>query len=159
MPVLPLTSSENAPERPPLVLSILQNKCSRCRRGHMFKDPNPYHLRHVLDMNDHCPVCGQPLDIEVGFYFGTSYVSYALSIAVSAATFVAWWVLVGISAEDNRIFYWLGLNILLLVLLQPVFMRWARAAWLAFFVHYDPQWPTNPPKPLERVNESLKDAW
>ena len=34
-------------------------------------------------MNKECPVCGQPTEIEVGFYYGTSYVSYALTVALS----------------------------------------------------------------------------
>lgn len=125
----------------------------------MFKDPNAYHLGHILSMNEVCPVCKQPLDIEVGFYYGTSYVSYALSFAVSVATFIAWLLFIGISAQDNRVFYWLIANCVLLVLIQPLLMRWSRAIWLVFFVHYDPHWNTNPPRKLERTNDALKDAW
>ncbi len=110
----------------------------------MFKDPNPYHLGHILSMNEFCPVCGQPLDIEVGFYYGTSYVSYALAFAVSVATFVAWLLFVGVSAQDNRIFYWLIVNCVLLVLLQPPIMRLSRSIWLVFFVRYDPRLEDEP---------------
>lgn len=150
---------EDDQHKPNLIVSALSCKCPRCRRGNMFTDNNPYHLKRTMKMNDHCPVCRQPFDIEVGFYYGTSYVSYAFTIALSAATFVAWWVLIGFSLNDNRIFYWLGFNALLLIALQPVFMRIARSVWLAFFVYYDPEWRhREPPKP-ERVNESLKDAW
>ena len=35
-----------------------------------------------MDMNKECPVCGQPTEIEVGFYYGTGYVSYVLSILI-----------------------------------------------------------------------------
>lgn len=145
--------------KPLLLLSMAGNKCPRCRRGPMFSDPNPYHLGHILKMNETCPVCGQPFDIEVGFYFGTSYVSYAFALAVSVATFIAWWLLIGFSTQDNRIFYWLIGNCLLLVFLQPPFMRWARAVWLAFFVRYDPEWKVRPPRRLERDNDALKNAW
>ncbi|WP_204307124.1 hypothetical protein, partial [Klebsiella aerogenes] len=64
-------------------------------------------------MNAECPVCKQPTEIEVGFYYGTGYVSYALTIAITVATFVAWKVLIGLSfnIDDNRIFYWLGANV------------------------------------------------
>jgi hypothetical protein len=61
-------------------------------------------------MYDNCLVCEQRTEIEPGFYYGTSYVSYALTVAFSASTFVAWWVIIGLSTEDNRIFWWLSIN-------------------------------------------------
>jgi len=91
-------------------------------------------------MNEHCPRCGQKTEIEQGFYYGTGYVSYALTVAFSVATFVAWWVLIGISTDDNRIFWWMGTNAILLLLLQPYFMRLSRTVWLSFFVKYNGDW-------------------
>jgi hypothetical protein len=93
-------------------------------------------------MNERCPVCQQPTEIEVGFYYGTAYVSYALTVAFSAATFVAWWVLIGFSLEDGdyRVLYWGITNAVLLIALQPVFMRLSRSMWLSWFVKYDPNW-------------------
>lgn len=115
-------------------------KCPRCRRGPMFKDPNPFRklsLKHIFDMPEHCPECGQKYDMEVGFWYGTGYVSYALAVAVSVATFVAWLVLIGISINDNRIFWWLGINSVLLVVIQPWLMRLSRVIYIRFFVSYD----------------------
>jgi hypothetical protein len=125
----------------------------------MFENRNPWNLRQTMRMYRECPVCGQPLNIEVGFYYGSSYVSYGLSIAISAATFVAWWVLIGFSVYDNRFFWWMGINAAILILLQPYLMRLARTGWLAFFVRYDRNWRTNPPKPLERMNRDLENNW
>lgn len=93
-----------------------------------------------MKMYDNCPVCGQKFEIEVGFFYGTSYVSYALTVALSISTFVAWWVLIGFSTYDNRFFWWMGTNIALLIVLQPYLMRLSRAIWLSFFVRYDPNW-------------------
>lgn len=143
----------------PGVLNLLKCKCPRCREGNMFETQNPYNLKKCMKMNERCAVCGQPFDLEVGFYYGSSYISYALTIALSVATFVAWWVLIGFSLYDNRIFAWLTVNSLLLILLQPVLMRIARTGWLAFFVRYDAQWKTKAPKPVERTNDGLKNAW
>jgi uncharacterized protein (DUF983 family) len=123
---------------PSLLLSILQNKCSRCRQGHLYMDSHPYHLRTFMKMHETCPVCGQPFEIEPGFWYGTGFVSYALSVAVCVATFIAWKVLIGFSLHDNRLFWWMGLNGLLLVILQPVLMRLSRTIWLNFFVRYRP---------------------
>ena len=56
-------------------------------------------------MHKNCPECGQPTEIEVGFYYGTGYVSYALTVALSVASFVAWYVVIGMSVDDNRFFF------------------------------------------------------
>ena len=126
--------------KPNYFWSILTMKCPRCRRGLMFKDPNPYRkfkLSHIFDMYDNCRECGQKYDMEQGFWYGTGYVSYALAVALSAVTFVAWWILIGVSFNDNRVFYWLGINTFLLVVLQPWMMRLSRVIYLYFFVSYD----------------------
>lgn len=115
-------------------------KCPRCRRGNMFKNKNPYKrlkLSHIFDMYEHCPKCQQKFDLEPGFWYGTGYVSYALAVAISVATFIAWLVLIGVSTEDNRVFYWLGINAALLIILQPWLMRLSRVIYIRFFVKYD----------------------
>lgn len=112
-----------------------------------------------MRMPDTCAECGQYFDLEPGFYYGSSYVSYGLTVAFSVATFVAWAVLIGISSQDNRIFYWLITNGLLLAILQPYFMRLSRAIWLWIFVKYDREWNTRHAQKPERFNESQKNAW
>jgi len=97
-------------------------------------------------MNEHCPCCGQRMEIETGFYYGTGYVSYAITVAFSVSTFVAWYVIFGMSINDSRVFWWMGTNALLMILLQPWFMRLSRAIWLSFFVKYDPDWRSEIPE-------------
>jgi len=100
-----------------------------------------------------CPVCGQPTEKEPGFYYGTGYVSYALGVAISITTFIAWYVLIGMSVHDNRFFYWLIANALILVLSQPWLMRISRSIWISWFVKYDPDWKKHPIKKedIERI--------
>ena len=115
-------------------------RCPRCRRGDMFKNNNPYKklkLSSILDMHERCPVCNQKFDLEPGFWYGTGYVSYALVVLFSAITFVAWWIIIGISADDNRVLFWLLFNAVLIVILQPWFMRFSRVVYLNFFVKYN----------------------
>ncbi len=147
--------------KPSYILSVLANKCPRCRQGKLFKSSNAYAFRNsqYIQMNDKCPVCGQPTEIEVGFYYGTSYVSYAIGVAVSVATFAAWWVLLGISIYDNSLFWWLGFNGVLLIVLQPVLMRLARTLWLSWFVSYDRDWKTHPLDKPERIVEEHMGNW
>ena len=85
-------------------------------------------------------VCAQQTEIEEGFYYGTGYVSYAMAVAFSVSTFVAWWILIGMSVNDNRVFWWLGINAFLMLILQPYLMRLSRTIWLSIFVKYDATW-------------------
>ena len=134
------------------LFSILTNKCPRCREGKLFVTKNPYSLSNVTKMNEHCPVCGQPTEIEIGFYVGTGYVSYALTVALSVATLVAWWVLIGFSTEDNRFFYWMGFNAAFLIVLQPWLMRLSRSIWISWFVKFDRDWKNTIPECLRKNN-------
>ncbi|RXK83218.1 DUF983 domain-containing protein [Filimonas effusa] len=146
-------------DKKPGPLSLLKCKCPRCRTGNMFEGSNPWDLKKTMKMRKECPVCKQPFNLEVGFYYGSSYISYALTIALSVATFAAWWVLIGFSLDDNRIFYWLIFNGIFLLALQPYLMRLARTGWLAFFVRYDRNWRTNAPAKVERTNEAHESNW
>lgn len=140
--------------------AVMQCKCPRCRKGNMFKETNPYKLGSFMKMNETCPTCNQPMDIEPGFYYGTAYVSYALTVAFSVATFIAWWVIIGFSLNDGdyRVLYWGIMNAILMIFLQPVLMRFSRALWLSWFVKYDPDWKTNPisEETLARINRDVR---
>ncbi len=137
-------------DKPGYIWSLLRHKCARCRKGDMFQTRSSYDLKRFMKMNTYCPVCNQRMEIEVGFYYGTSYVSYAVTVAISVASFVAWWVLIGLSVHDNRFFWWLGINITMLILLQPYLQRLSRAIWLSFFVRYNPNWRMEKPDAVQR---------
>ena len=140
--------------------SSLSCRCPRCREGKLFKHPLSISIKKNLEMNTNCPVCGQDTQIEVGFYYGTSYVSYVLTVAISVATFVAWIVLIGMSTTDNRLFYWLGVNAVLLILLQPWLMRVSRSLWISWFVTHDRDWKVHQPDNVsERLNPEHGNNW
>jgi hypothetical protein len=112
-----------------------------------------------MKMNERCPVCGQPLDMEPGFYYGTNMVSYALAVLVSVASFIIWWATIGFSLQDSRFFWWIAVNAVLLVMLQPPLMRLSRTVWLAFFVPYSKNWAVGDIIEPERVNKDQKNNW
>lgn len=124
----------------------------------MFVNKKSYG-KGFMKMYDTCEVCGQHFELEIGFYYGSGYVSYGITVALSVATFLAWWAFIGVSYSDNRIFYWLVLNALLILALQPILMRLARVFWLAVFVKYDPDWRIHPAEIPERTNDALKNSW
>ena len=119
----------------------------------MFLHTNPWNLKKTLKMPEKCPECGQPFELEVGFWYGTGYVSYALTVVMSVASFVGWWILIGMSTEDNRLFWWLGINGVAMVLLQPWLMRLSRVIYLYFFVSYDPDYKLNSVKTFDYQSE------
>jgi hypothetical protein len=97
--------------------------------------------------------------MEPGFYYGTNLISYAMTVLICAFTFLAWWVLIGFSLHDQRFFYWILFNAILLILLQPPLMRVSRTVWLAFFVRYSPNWDKGDIVQPERVNKEQQHNW
>jgi endogenous inhibitor of DNA gyrase (YacG/DUF329 family) len=131
--------------KPGYYLTVLTNKCPRCREGFIYKDKSAYkNVLKCTKMVEKCPVCGQPTELEVGFYYGTGYVSYAVAVGVCIASFILWYVTIGFSLDDNRFFWWMGSNAVLLVLMQPILMRLSRTLWLSWFVKYDRDWKNHP---------------
>lgn len=150
---------QNDAPRRSYLSAVLGCRCPRCREGKLFKHPVTFRLKRNMQMHEKCPVCGQVTDIEVGFYYGTGYVSYVVALVVTALYFVLWWLVVGFSFSDNRFLYWIISNALLLVVLQPWLMRFARSLWLSWFVRYDPNWRNNRPDDYERIVEGQMNNW
>ena len=138
---------EETPE-PNLLWSVLSMHCPRCRRGNMFKTRNAYKrltLEHIFDMHENCTVCNQEFNLEPGFWYGTGYVSYGIVVVFSAISFLAWWLFIGISANDNRVVAWVISNSVLILLLQPWLMRISRVVYLYLFVKYNKNYDKDPP--------------
>src|SRR5436190_7974714 len=140
--------------------SVVGCRCPRCREGKLFKNPIGKNFKKFMAMNKECPVCGQPTELEVGFYYGTSYVSYALTVAFSLVSLMIWWLTIGLSTSDNRFFFWLGFNAVILILLQPWLMRISRSIWISWFVRYVPDWKEHQPVDVsERINADQANNW
>lgn len=104
-------------------------------------------------------MCGQPTDIEVGFYYGTGYVSYFIALLLTGVSFLLWFLIIGFSFSDNRFLYWVILNSITLLVSQPWLMRFARSLWLSMFVKYDPDWKDHKPDDPERINTEQMNNW
>jgi uncharacterized protein (DUF983 family) len=147
---------QKAPSR---IWGIVTNRCPHCREGKIFIKENAYDFKNNLKMHENCPVCKQPTEIEIGFYYGTGYVSYLVAVVLSGFTFMGWWLFIGISVDDNRILYWLALNSVLVIILQPLLMRFSRTLWLSFFVKYDPEWKDYEVNRYERIVKEQMNNW
>lgn len=125
-----------AENKPALLPSLLRMKCPNCRKGHMFCNKSIFPLDQLLDMPERCEVCGQKMELEVGFWYGTGYVSYGLSVGLFFFNLIWYWLIFGLSYEDYSIFYYLITSIVIVVLLQPLLMRYSRVLYLYMFVQY-----------------------
>jgi transposase-like protein len=71
-----------------ILIDIFQEKCPKCSKGHAFyKKGNPL-LFQMPRMHTNCPVCGHKFEKETGYFFGSMYVSYALTVAEMVAVFL-----------------------------------------------------------------------
>lgn len=101
-----------------------------------------------------CHCCGQPMEPEPGFYYGTGYMSYALACVILGFNVIWWWMFIGFSWEDNSLYILLGISIAMMILLQPWIMRISRTMYLAMFVKYDKNHPVlDPNEKIEILQE------
>jgi len=139
--------------------TVFACRCPRCREGKLFKNPLSLRMRLNMEMHSECPLCKQPTDIEVGFYYGTGYISYLICIAIVIASFLIWFLTIGFSFNDKRFLYWIIFICVLLAILQPWLMRFSRVLWLSFFVKYDPDWVLHKPEDGERIVKDQMNNW
>jgi len=125
--------SEKIPNR---FVSMAKMKCPSCYKGDMYSNKSIFPLKGLLDMPERCPVCNQKYEIEVGFWYGTGYVSYAISVGTIFAIAVMYALIVGFSWKDNSIYMFIGVMVSSLVVLQPWIMRYSRVLYLYVFVKY-----------------------
>ena len=115
---------------------LFSMKCPRCHEGELFVN-KWYRVFSGNKMVKQCSVCGQRTELEPGFYHGTGYISYMVTVALTVTSFVTWSLITGYGFRDKEIFYWLPVHIVFLIMLQPWLMRLSRVLWLTIFFHND----------------------
>jgi uncharacterized protein (DUF983 family) len=117
-------------------LAMLKFRCVRCHHGKMFThsilSPSKFDA-----MPEHCPKCGLRFERELGFYWGSMYISYGLSV------FVVLFIGMGLFylANDPPTWVYISAVTFAIILLTPVLYRYSRVIMLYLFggVSYDPQ--------------------
>jgi len=70
------------------IIGILTEKCPKCGKGKVFhKKGNPL-LFQMPRMNQFCPVCHHRFEKEPGYFFGSMFVSYAVTVGEMIAFFL-----------------------------------------------------------------------
>lgn len=111
--------------------SIAHLKCPCCQEGNLFSVSNSYDIKHMLDMPDHCPVCHEDFKVEPGFYSGALWISYPIVIFILIPL-----VLVQILCLGFSFVLAFFITLILLLVLQPLLMRYSRAIWINLFVSF-----------------------
>lgn len=100
------------------IATALRLRCPRCHDGKLFAG--------LLKMHDHCPTCGLKLEPEPGFYLGSIYANYGLTVLISTGSFV---LLVFAAGFDKDLII---RGCLVFAFLFPLwFFRYARSIWLS----------------------------
>jgi hypothetical protein len=116
------------------IYSVLMNKCPCCHKVNFWKYNNPY--RNIFlkseDQNFKCSNCSLKYEIEVGFWYGAMYISYALGVAIM----VFGWILSNILFQEINITYEILFISLFLILVSPINYFYSRLIWINIFVKY-----------------------
>lgn len=110
--------------------SILKFKCPKCHQGDMYPT-SILSFRKWFVMNDRCSVCGQPFELEPGFYWGAMYVAYGVSSLIMFAMFAIFFF--AFNLEMTPAFF---ASVVILFFLYPFIFRMARSIWINIYVHY-----------------------
>lgn len=64
-----------------VIAGIIREKCPKCGTGDVFiKKGNPLTFT-MPKMHSHCPVCNHKFEKEPGYFFGSMFISYAITVA------------------------------------------------------------------------------
>ena len=85
-------------------------RCPRCGAGRLF--------RTWFRMHDGCPTCGLSFVREPGFYLGSIYINYGVTVIVTGAAYAAAVLVAGLSSRTALVGC-LGLAVLLPILFFP----------------------------------------
>lgn len=114
--------------------SITKLKCPKCQEGNLFLVSNAWNFKKMLDMPDRCPTCNQDFCIEPGFYSGALWVSFPIVVIIGLI------LLSPLLLYPDFFNLIVSLGVIIIFILQPIIMRWGRAAWINIFVHYAPNY-------------------
>ena len=90
-------------------------------------------FKQPLKMYKQCPVCGQRMEPEVGFYYGAMFISYVF-IGIMSLLIVG--TLVFIFHVQIEIAFLILLAFLALIFLWN--LRFSRSVWIHLIVKYNP---------------------
>lgn len=119
--------------------SIFRAKCPVCLQGKVYEVKNPYDFKKFDKMYERCDKCNHRYEIEAGFWYGAMYVSYAMTVAFSVATFILTYIVDVVFKLNLDALVYFGMIVLNIIALVPITFRTSRLVWMTFFTSYDPE--------------------
>ena len=115
--------------------SILNNKCPRCHYGDFFIEKNPYKnlFSKAGNANEKCSKCNLKFELEPGFFWGSMYINYAISVFIGLVTFLILYFFTEISSLIGRLIVISSI----LIVSAPITYYLGRLIWLNIFVNYN----------------------
>ena len=105
---------------------ITNGKCPRCGSGSMFQ--GTAYSSKAFEMNERCPNCDLKFEIQPGFWFGATYVTYAIVVGVFAISSL---ILAYFDLFDSIWLYIVTPGVVILLL--PLIFRYSRIVFLHLF--------------------------
>jgi hypothetical protein len=105
-------------------------RCPNCGVGKVFVSRNPYNLSKMITTNKECSNCHYDFIPELGFYWGATYVAYAITVAFSFFNFAVLSIVFGFMVSLAHWQYYVFGNAVLLFIFCPLFFRFSRMLWL-----------------------------
>ena len=118
--------------------SVLRMKCPNCQEGKFFEG-HPYKYSTIGKVKEQCPECNIKYSIEPGFYQGSYYVTYGLSVGL----FIVVWALMSIFMPESGPLILMLVVILSILGLSPLLFALSKIIWANVFFNYDKGIPNN----------------
>lgn len=115
--------------------SVFKGKCPVCHVGNAFETNKIYNFKKFDKMHKNCSHCGHKFEIELGFWYGAMFVSYAMTVAFSVATFVLTYLIF----PKASVWLYISFIIFTVIMMVPITYRGSRLIWMNFFSKFDPQ--------------------
>jgi uncharacterized protein (DUF983 family) len=114
--------------------AFISQKCPRCHAGPVFKHPT-FSLKFAK-MYDNCPVCDQKYEIEPGFFWGSMYISYFMTVIIGFGVAFADFQVV----QNPPVLQVIACICIALLVMSPVSFRYSRMIMLYSFasIKFDP---------------------
>ena len=131
-----MSSIASSPKRYKSRLAAFLNlRCPRCHEGPAFVS-GPYHPK-FQKMHERCPVCDLKYEIEPGFFWGSMYVSYTITVVIFLVVAILTYTLL----NDPEVWVYLLILFGVLLFASPLVFRYSRMIMLYIFasVDFDPE--------------------
>ncbi|WP_186300003.1 DUF983 domain-containing protein [Algoriphagus sp. NBT04N3] len=105
--------------------AIVEAKCPRCRKGNIFS-VSIFSFNKLTDIKHSCEVCNASFQPEPRFYDGAMYISYAFSVALVIAVFVA----INVLVDVPKLWMYLTTIVVINLVLLPAMLRYSKVLYL-----------------------------